>query len=103
MAASSQKIGERAGVRGLFSNAAIFESPLLRSAGHRLPQAEKGLRFTRKKSTVIPRQTIKVQSLARRGEIVYFVMPTSVGELIKCAIECRLIPALPHNNPVPMS
>jgi hypothetical protein len=39
---SRKKMGERAGVRGDFSSAVIYESPLIRPIGHLLPRGEEG-------------------------------------------------------------
>jgi hypothetical protein len=86
-----KRLGESAGVRGRFSNAAIFESPPPPAYWPPSPPNGKRTVFHKKKnSTVIPRRAIKVQSRARRGEIVYFVMPTLVGNVDQV---CNRMPA----------
>lgn len=79
LAALSQNIGAEGRGEGPFLNAAIFESPLLRPTGQRLPKRKRDSVSLEKSSTVIPRRALKDHSLTRCRQMLRFVMPTSVG------------------------
>jgi hypothetical protein len=82
IAALSQNIGAEGRDEGAVFERCNFRKPPSSGLLANVSRSGKGTPFhSEKSSTVIPRRAIKVQSPARCGQTVYFVVPTLVGRV----------------------